>query len=339
MKKFDWKELDIVKVCMYYGLAEDIDDEWVLCPVHENDDREHKPSCKVYHNDDKDVIVCFGGCTNNKGNRLCLDNISLIAELEGLDQQTDFLEIIDILKEIDSWEKVKTNKIRKRENIKKIETKDMYELLYSCSKTIHDLHLENKYFVDNYLNQRGIIYDKCKDALEKSNLEFRHNYYKNENSLILFDTNHKFAIKRKIDDYLYGKSYNKDDCKYQNINSPYYSKIGNNRNNIILFESFYDLLALYSHIKNPELFTFISSNSTSNKHLIYIKERELLENANNVFLLFDNDTSGDKAAEFFKEKLNNVKDIRNKLNGCKDVCDYIKSNLYIRIKNEDIINN
>ena len=344
MKKFNWKDLNINKVCMYYGLTDDLEAEWVLCPEHENDGLPHKPSCKVYHNDDKDVIICFGGCTNSNGKRLCLDNISLVSLVEGLDQQEEYFEIMKILEEIDSWDeseiskgsiKTKSKSIRtpKKENKDK---KDMYKLLYDCSKSIHDLHLENKYFVDDYLNQRGINYSKCEDVLNLNNIELRHNYYNNENSIILFDKVHNFAIKRKIDDYLKNKKYNKDELKYQNINPVYYSKIEGNKDNVILFESFYDLLALYTHLKNPEEFTYISSNSVSNKHLIYNKEKELLENSKNIFILFDNDEPGNVATLFFKSKFSNVKDIRYKLEGSKDVCEYIKKNLYIRIKSEDL---
>lgn len=346
MEKFNWKNLNIVKVCMYYTLTDDLEAEWVLCPEHENDGLKHKPSCKVYHNNDKDVIICFGGCTNPNGKRLCLDNISLVALLEGLDQQEEYFEIMKILEEIDKWDESEVLKgsIKTKEKPKKLKTtnnetkKDMYKLLYDCSKSIHELHSENKYFIDDYLNQRGIIYNKCEEALNANNLELRHNYYNNENSLILFDKNNKFAIKRKIDDYLKNRKYNKDDLKYQNINPIFYSKINGSKDNIILFESFYDLLSLYSHLKNPEEFTFISSNSASNKHWIYEKEKDLLANARNVFTLFDNDEAGNVATLYFQSKLHNIKDIRYKLGENKDVCEYIKKNLYIRIKSEDLIN-
>jgi hypothetical protein len=347
MKKFNWKDLNINKVCMYYNLCDDLEAEWVLCPEHENDGLKHKPSCKVYHNSDKDVIICFGGCTNKNGKRLCLDNISLVGLLEGLDHEDkeECFEILKILEDIDKWDESEvlkgSIKIKKTTTTKKVSTTtskvDMYKILYDCSKSIHELHLENKYFIDDYLNKRGINFDKCKDVLELNNIELRHNYYNNENSLILFDKTHKFAIKRKIDDYLKDKTYNKDDIKYQNINPVHYSKIEGSKDNIILFESFYDLLALYSHLKHPEDFTFISSNSVSNKHLICEKEKELLENAENVYLLFDNDEAGNVAALFFKTKFNNIKDIRYKLKSNKDVCEFIKNNLYIRIESEDLL--
>lgn len=348
-KKFDWKKVNIVKVCMYYGLADNIDSEWVLCPEHENDGREHSPSCKVYHNTDKDVIICFGGCYQKNGKRLCLDNISLVATLEGLDQEDkeECIEILKILEEVDNWNETSINKasVKIRESSKVVSSHsspksnlDMYKLLYDCSKSIHQLHTENKFFIDDYLNQRGINYNKCKEALEKNNLELRHNYYKNENSLILFDKVHNFAIKRKIDDYINGKVYDKKDYKYMNINPVHYSKIDGNKDNIIVFESFYDLLALYSHLKNPEDFTFISANSVSNISLIINEERNLLRDAKNIFLLVDNDDGGDGAVNKFRFFVPKSKDIRYKMDNNKDVCEYIKNNLYIRIDSEVILN-
>lgn len=358
-KDFNWKSVDIMKVAMYYGLCDGEKDNWCFCPVHELDGQAHKPSCKLYKNTDKDVLICYGGCTNKKGTRLCLDSLSLVGAVEKLDSTDNYdcveilnkLEMIDSLEEFNIGDGLKDKKrlptLHEKCTFKTETSKtddNYFEYMLETSKDAHQLREEKKYYLDNYFNKRGIIYDKCEEALKLNHIEIKHKYSKGENYIIMFDLVRQFGIKRKIDDYLNGKTYSKGEIKYSNINNVNYSLIKGDKKNIVIFESFYDLLALYSHLKNPSDFAFISINSVSNYKKVADSCHSLFEKADNIFFLTDNDDAGTKVIDnfrnYFKEErqteLNNIKDIRYKLDGCKDVCDYIKSHPYIRIESESI---
>lgn len=348
---FDWKSMNISKILYHYNLVNSMSSGVCLCPRHENDGLPHKPSCKIYRNFDKDVIVCHGGCTNENGNRLCLDNISLIAELEGLDCCSDFKEICILLEKLDNLytddfdgEKVNKNIINYRttETIepKEIKKTTLYDILFNStgSKTFDELHQEKKYFLDDYFNKRSILIDKCRDVLEENNIIIKHNYYKSENSVIFFDTNWKFGVKRKIDDYLKGKVYKEDEHLYDVIDYVRYFKIKGG-SNVVVFESMHDALALYSHMKHPEHFTFVALNSAANAKMFIDKERELLQNADNILLLVDNDQGGETAIKMFNAKCPKpFKDIRKFLKGANDICDFFNKNKYIRVEMEDLLN-
>lgn len=347
---FDWKKVNILKICLYYCLCNTLDDEWVLCPRHERDGKAHHPSCKVYHNNDKDVLTCWGGCKNKNGKNACFDNISLVAELEGLDNQKDFKEILIKIQAIDKlYDKnidynIKNNNILKDNKIDKKEEKtniDKFDLNYKLSRNIHALHDNNEHYLDDFFNSRAIIFKKCEDVLNRQYLEFRHQFktIKNDNGeikeiqnyIIFFDKVNKFAIKRRIDDICFNIVIDHKD-RYRNIGNIKHTIIRGNKDNVIIFEGLYDLLSLYTHTKNPNNYTWISLNSISNDDKFISKSRKGLEQAKKIYIMTDNDEAGSKCCENFLNKFKQAKDIRYLFKDYNDVCDSIKNKHYIKLE-------
>lgn len=364
----DWKEFNILKVCVYYKIAESLKDEWVLCPCHEVDGRSHRPSAKVYRKGykisgakeemEKDSLICYGGCKSSSGRRMAFDSISLIAKFENWNQQKEFKRIYNKLLEIDAMYEDDDETVYKNENIRReekpvshktstttstTEEVDKFQQALDLSRDIHQLHERNEHYLDDFFSSRAILFKKCEDMLKRNCLEFRHQYKtvrdtngnikkgEIENYIVFFDKLNKFAIRRRIDDICFGKSVAHED-RYRNIGGVAPTIIRGSKDNIIVFEGLYDLLSLYSHTKDAHKYTWISLNSVSNDSRLVEKYKKGLSKAKNIYLLTDNDEAGTHCIEYFQENFEQAKDIRYLLGEYNDVCDAIKHRHYIKME-------
>ena len=151
--------------------------EWFYCPLHEADNKEnHNPSCKYY--EDTNTLCCFV-CKNERGKCEVFDTIRLYKLVSGT-EKTNFNDICsemyeDLSQYFELSEKEREIKKDINKKIKVNKTQDV-EIRLKYTKSIHDLHTENKYFLDEYLNKRCISYSKIKKYLDLNGIQIRGNY-------------------------------------------------------------------------------------------------------------------------------------------------------------------
>lgn len=316
--------VDIRKLMEYFG-EEPNRDGFYNCPNPNHHD-EHPSALYVeekmlrdYVEDEtlkdgkklKNCIACFS-CPDTKRKQVnIIDNIKLVQYKTG---KRDFVSIINFLIDfangnpesiIPEKKIIKTVEEYKEEEKKKIDVDKIYEnsvnLWRSKSKSIHQLHTEKMFFLDEYFAKRAINYERIKDFLEANNIEIRHSYIKNINSCLIV-INNKQIIQRQIEDYLKDDE-NAPHRKYV-VGHNTYTYLNNHNKELMIFEGFYDFLS-YLTIMEVEDFSktdFIILNSVNNVGNVF--ENENLEGYETVGIFTDNDKSGRDAAEEIKESLN-----------------------------------
>ena len=204
---------------------------------------------------------------------------------------------IEIEEETKEEEEEKTEEKTKEEYYKEQINKALLK-----SKTIHERHLEHKYFVDKYLESRGIRYSRIKDFLEKNNIEIRHYYYNDINSCLI-NIDNKQIIQREIEDYLKNDP-EKPHGKYVKGHNTY-SYIDQNNKNCMIFEGFYDFLSYLSIMEVEDFYKtdFIVLNSVLNVRKLLEEQKDKLEEYESIGVFTDNDKAGKKAAENIKKGL------------------------------------
>lgn len=324
------KKIDLRIILEYYNRGSR-DGEWFLCPSKNHKD--HKPSCKYY--EESNTITCFV-CVDDNGKRKNWDIFKLYAEINDLDNKKDFhkicCELTYLINDIlDSKEVIRLIEDNNIYNKKQKEDKDYLkdiEIRINNSKTISQLHKEKKFFLDVYLNKRCIDYKKIKEILELNNIEIRHNYYNNINS-ILININNKLILQRQIEDYL--KDDKNADNKKFNIGKTDISIIKGDiqAKNLIIFEGIYDLLSFMSNCNSdPRNYTYVCLNSVNNTKKLFdyiennLEEFEFIEK---VLILTDDDEPGRQCNKKIKEYFDDldIQAFSTSYEGYKDFNDYI----------------
>lgn len=319
--------IDIRKILNHYGKG-NIDAEWFLCPNPDHNDRH--PSAHYVNNDKcKNSIVCFA-CPNITKECIVYDTIQTWALLNGLDKRVDYVRICKELLEFDENfnATIDVNFIRPEEVKEKSDEEYKKDIEYriSISKDIHQLHNERKFFLDKYLNERAIDYKKIKPFLEKFNIEFRLNYFKNINTCYI-NINNELILCRQIEDYLQGNE-NKPHQKY-NIGRSTFNYFDNGKKQLLVFEGFYDMLSFISNLNKEDIFLYnylcLNSVNNVNKFINYDYENNILGNLEYVVLMLDSDIKGQKASWRLIQELEELSvDYENEIleDGLKDVNEY-----------------
>lgn len=305
-KKFYTKEdieeikemVDVRDILEFFGEVED-ERGYYRCPNPFHEDKH--PSCKYTNcKEFRNCLTCFS-CPDLVGDEVnIIDNIKL---WKYLTNEHNFIKICDSLidfynnniKNVKKVEKIHKNIIKNKEK-EEDNIEEMIKKTLEHSKSIHELHIENKFFLDEYLTKRAIKYEKIKDFLEDSNIEIRHNYYNNINSCII-NLNNKLLLQRQIEDYL------KDDKKeahgkFNKGHSTYYY-INNGNKELMIFEGIYDFLSYLSIMENNDYkkTDFIILNSCNNSNKLLDKEMNNLKKYDIIGLFLDNDEMGRKTTE------------------------------------------
>lgn len=330
--------IDIRKILASYGLGEE-DGEWFHCPNPNHKDTH--PSAHYTNNEYCRNAICCFTCPDIDYDKecICYDTIQVWAMLNNLDKKKDYVRICKELIAFDEDNYIEYKEANKDidntyKETKKVKTDEDYqkdiEYIKSKSKSIHDLHNEHKFFLDNYLNKRAINYEKIKPFLEKFNVTIRHRYLNNINRCYI-DINDKLILSREIEDYL-----KNDDTKAhqkQNFGRANFSYFNNNSKTLLVFEGFYDLLSYLSNTTKSKEDLFLNnylvlnSTKTLKKFLEYDYENNILLNLDFVVLLLDNDAEGKKATNRLIEELEEVStdyevDSILEKNNVKDVNEY-----------------
>ena len=318
MKKFYYtfeieeikETIDIREIMKAYGL--DTEKENIFyCPNPEHNDTH--PSAQ-YKNERGfcNCLVCFSCPDIGNGECKVMDNIQVWAYLNGLDTKRDFVRILNELVEFgeENGYHLERKSIKKKQEEEKEENKNLeekykkdIEFKLNTSKTLHQLHLEHKYFLDKYLNMRCVNVEKLKPFLEQQEVEIRHNYYNNVNSCLFYCKKQKLILQRQIEDYL----QEKEDAAHSKFNagkSTYcYFKTGNNNKDLLIFEGIYDMLSFMSYnLEKEDIFKtdFICLNSVNNLSLLTKEKTKLFNNYENIGIFTDNDDAGIQCSDKIK---------------------------------------
>lgn len=318
MKKFYYKQeieeiketIDIREIMRVYGL--DTEKENIFyCPNPEHNDIH--PSAQ-YKNDNGfcNCLVCFSCPDIDAGECKVFDNIQVWAFLNGLDTRKDFVRILNELVEFGNSNKCylekKPEKVKEEEKeAKKNNAEEIYkkqiEFKLNTSKTLHELHLEHKYFLDKYLSMRCVNIEKLKPFLEQQEVEIRHNYYKNVNSCMFYCKKQNLILQRQIEDYLQ-QTNNAAHGKFNAGKANYcYFKTAENNKDLLIFEGIYDMLSFMSYNMEKEdiLRTdYICLNSVNNLSLLTKEQTKIFNNYDNIGIFTDNDDAGVSCSEKIK---------------------------------------
>lgn len=303
------KEVDIREVMHHFGEFEDKEGKFI-CPNPEHND--HNPSAQYVKEktlkDGKKIINCLC-CFSCKGGFVnIIDNIQAFAWLSGLDKTNDFIKILN---ELENLNKSEFKKIEKAE-IKTITTnekeQDEFDFRVNISKNLHQLHLDKNYVVDTYFQRRAINYLRVKGILERNNIEIRHNFFNNINTLYIVDYNKRVIFQRQMEDYLRGKEGAPNEKYITGSTTFTYLKNNDNVKVLMIFEGFYDMLSYISYglnIKDVSQIDYISLNSVNNIERNAEELQEIMKKYDLVLTLCDNDPAGAQANKDLKKLCGN----------------------------------
>lgn len=275
------------------------------CPNPEHNDIH--PSARI--TDEKkfcNCLTCFSCPDLAEKEVNIIDNLKLVEYLTG---ERNFIKkvnwLIDFANDKDIVIEKKKVITESKSEIKEEENEDFYkkqiDFALKSSKTIHQLHTEHKYFIDEYLSKRGIKYERIKDFLALNKIEIRHNYYNDINSCLI-NIDNKQIIQRQIEDYLQDNPEKPHGKFVKGHNS--YTYLNNNNKELMIFEGFYDFLSYLSimEVSDFSKTDFVVLNSVRNVNKL-LTENDL-EKYEVVGIFTDNDNAGRKAAEEIQNKLN-----------------------------------
>ena len=193
--------------------------------------------------------------------------------------------------------------------------------------------------INIYFDERGIDYEKCKDILKLNNYRITFSSYHNYNNFYLdYDMNNRgqhSLVQRNVNDIINRSRRFKDSSGKQIIlpepsakkfhhgtqdiriikttrgDLRYYIDENGKRHfkTLMIFEGIMDALSLISMTNKIEDYTIVVLNSTTNINQFFYKNqdneyqfKEQFEGFQKIELLLDDDESGRKATETFKEK-------------------------------------
>lgn len=233
---------------------------------------------------------------NNKMFKNCLHCWSCGARLDVIETYStltgkSFYESVDDLyKYLNGAElEIKGVKLEPKE-IKIKPTKEWKPLYF---KTIHQCHLDKKFYLDNYLKSRGINYKDVKEFLADNNIELLHNYYKNVNKILIHFKDYDYYVERHIEEKEY---YNHGHAQ------PIY--IIGKGGDLYIFEGFFDMLAFVSRLeeRDKKENSFICLNSVKNVDKL---DFDFINSFENVLDYIDKDGDGRECAKEINKHLDN----------------------------------
>ena len=318
MKKFYYADeieeiketIDVREIMRSYGL--DTEKENIFyCPNPDHEDR-HPSAQYKNENGFTNCLVCFSCPDIVSGECKVMDNIQVWAYLNGLDTRRDFVRILNELVEFGnencchlerkSVVNKKEEEKKKDKNLEEKYKKDI-EFKKNTSKSLHQLHLEHKYFLDKYLSMRCVNVEKLKPFLEQQEVEVRHNYYNNVNSCLFYCKKQNLILQRQIEDFL-KEDENAAHSKFNAGKANYcFFKTAENNKDLLIFEGIYDMLSFMSYnLEKEDIFKtdFICLNSVNNLNLLVSENPKIFTNYENIGIFTDNDEPGIQCSEKIK---------------------------------------